>query len=97
MGAGIYHFLAWCLATTYFTFNFLGMFVYNNNITKKIIFVERTGFNNLCIPEKFNTNISHQLFDYTNSTKGDFVLKTGFKDFLYTKINLTPIWYDKFN
>ena len=41
----------------------------------------------LCIPESFNTNISHQLFDYkltfensqrenTNS-KGDFVLKTG--------------------
>ena len=41
-----------------------------------------------CIPENFNTNISHQLFDYTitfvnsqhwnTNSKGDFVLKTRF-------------------
>ena len=52
--------------------------------------------NLFCIPEIFNTNISHQLFDYkisfvyTNLT-GDFVLKKWikvfFKDFWYTKIN----------
>ena len=44
----------------------------------------------ICIPESFNTNISHQLFDYiityVNSqhqnslSKGDFV-KTGFKHY----------------
>ena len=42
--------------------------------------------NNICIPENFNTNISHQLFDYIitfeNSqhqntySKGDFVVCT---------------------
>ena len=46
-------------------------------------------FNTFCIPESFNTNISHQLFDYIITfvisqhydlnSKGDFVLKTGFK------------------
>ena len=46
----------------------------------------------VCIPESFNMNISHQLFDYkiafansqceyTNS-KGDFELKTRFKTFV---------------
>ena len=66
---------------------------------------------NLRIPESFNTNISHQFFDYkktlvnsqrkkTNS-KSDFVLKYQFEtfvftDFWYTKINLNQIWYDKF-
>ena len=63
-----------------------------------------------CIPESFNKNISHQLFDdkitfvnsqheYTNS-KGDFVLKNPFgivvKIFDIQK-NLLQIWYDKFN
>ena len=46
----------------------------------------------VCIPESFNTNISHHLFGNTNS-KGDFV----HKDFWYTKINSTQIWYNKFN
>ena len=40
-----------------------------------------------CIPESFNTNISHQLFDYIKTfvksqqlnKKVDFVLKTGFE------------------
>ena len=41
----------------------------------------------LCIPKIINTNISHQLFDYTitfvnsaleQDSKGDFVLKTRF-------------------
>ena len=61
----------------------------------------KIGLNIHCIPENFNTNISHQLFGYklilvnfqleiTNS-KVDYVLKTGFKDFWYTNINLTPI------
>jgi hypothetical protein len=36
-----------------------------------------------CIPESFNTNISHQLFDYTitfvnTNSNGDFVLKNQF-------------------
>ena len=38
------------------------------------------------------------------NSKGDFVLKktvlnilNNFKDFWYIKINLTQIWYDKFN
>jgi hypothetical protein len=41
-----------------------------------------------CIPENFNTNISHQLFDYTIifvnpqhwniNSKGDFILKSWF-------------------
>jgi hypothetical protein len=63
-------------------------------------------YNNVfCIPETFNTNISHQLLDYTinfvnsqhknTNSKGDFVRL--FKDFWYTKINPTQIWYDKFN
>ena len=69
--------------------------------------------NYICIPESFNTNISHQHFDYkitflnsqhwnTNS-KGDFVpsqklvLNVRIKYFWYTKINLTQVWYDKFN
>ena len=49
--------------------------------------------NMFCMPESFNTNISHQLFYYiitfenpqhlnTNS-KGDFVLKTSFKRSFY--------------
>ena len=47
------------------------------------------GVNKLCITESFNTNISHQLFDYTitfvnsqhknTNSKGDFVLKPSFK------------------
>ena len=58
------------------------------------------------IPESNSTNISHLLFDdkitFVNSqpkitySKDDFVLKTGFnvrfKDFSYTKINLSQIW-----
>ena len=55
--------------------------------------------NSFCIPESYNINISHQLFDYkitimnsqrenTNS-KGDFkkkmVLNVRFKDFWYTQ------------
>ena len=60
--------------------------------------------------ESFNTNISHQLFDYkiTNSehentnSKGDFVHITVFETFVLKisstqKINLTPIWNDKLN
>ena len=50
-------------------------------------------YNFVCIPESFNTNISHQLFDYkitfvnsqrknTNS-KGDFKLKTWFENIYY--------------
>ena len=44
--------------------------------------------NIFCIPESFNTNISHQIFDYTitflnkqhlnTNSKGDFVLKIRF-------------------
>ena len=59
------------------------------------------------IPESFNTNISHQLFGYTISfvktqiQKVILYSKTGFKvcfkDFRYTRINPTQIWYDKFN
>ena len=64
-----------------------------------------------CVPERFNTNISHPFFDYkitiinsyyknTNS-KGDFYAKTDlkrfFKRFLVLKINLTQICYDKCN
>ena len=63
----------------------------------------------ICIPERFNTNISQQFFDYkitfvnsqrenTNS-KGDFVLNNQFtKDFWYTKINLsqTDLVYQKY-
>ena len=55
----------------------------------------------ICIPESFNTNISHKLFDYTitfvnsqpqdTNSKGDYVLKklvlnVCYKDFWYTKI-----------
>ena len=60
----------------------------------------------ICIPESFNSSISHQLFDYTitfvnsqllnTNSKGGYVLKTGFKvvlkDFWYKRINPTPIW-----
>ena len=55
----------------------------------------------LCVPESFNMNISHELFDYTitfvnpqhqnTNSQGDF------KDLLYTKLNPIQIWYDKFN
>jgi hypothetical protein len=53
----------------------------------------------ICIPESFNTNISHQLFDYTitfensqhynKNSKGDFVLQkpvlnARFEDLWYT-------------
>ena len=45
----------------------------NSSNTKHRIFTSQTRekkkkevtFNFLCIPESFNTNISHQLFDYT--------------------------------
>ena len=60
--------------------------------------------NNKCLPESFNMNISHQLFDlaitfvnsqhYNINSKG---FKRCFKDSWYTKINWTQIWYDKFN
>ena len=69
--------------------------------------------NYFCIPESFNMKISHHPFDHTitlwiNSTRTQIqkvflYLKTGlvlnvrFKDFWYTKINLTQIWYDKFS
>ena len=64
------------------------------------------------MPESFNTNISHQLFDYkitsvnsqhyTTQLKkvilySKLVLKVRFKDFWYTKINLNQIWHDEFN
>ena len=49
-------------------------------------------YNSFCIPGSFNTNISHQFFEYTitfvNSqhyninSKGDFVLKTRFETFV---------------
>jgi hypothetical protein len=68
--------------------------------------------NFICIPESFDTNISHQLFNYkitsvhsqrenTNS-KGEFVLKNRFITFVLKisgiqKINLTQIWYYNFN
>jgi hypothetical protein len=68
--------------------------------------------NIICIPESFNTNIWHPLFDYTiiicKSTALEHkfkrwffsqkpVLNVRFKDFWYTKINPTRIWYDKSN
>ena len=66
----------------------------------------------ICIPEGFNTNIIHWLFEYTitfvNSqcenanSKGDIVLKKRFQTFVLKisgkqKINQTQIWYDEFN
>ena len=75
-------------------------------------FNENSFKNFLYIPESFNTNSSHQLLDYKitfvnsqyekRNSKGDFVLKkpvrnVRFKDFWYTKINLTQIFYDEFN
>ena len=61
----------------------------------------------VCIPESFNTNISHQLFDpiltFVNSqhsntySKGNLVHKTSFKDFLYTKINPTQSMTNSIN
>ena len=65
----------------------------------------------VCIPEIFNTNISHKFLSYkinflnsqhkkTNS-KGDLKLKNRinlfFKDFWHTKIYLTHVWHDEFN
>ena len=60
--------------------------------------------NNFCIQESFNTNISHQLFDYTitflnsqrknTNSNGDFCSKPRLKR---SKINPTQIWYDKLN
>ena len=38
-----------------------------------------------CTPESFNTNISHQLLDYTitfENSKGDFVIKNRFRLFI---------------
>ena len=40
----------------------------------------------LCIPESFNTNISHQFYDYKITyvnTKGDLYKKNGFKRLFY--------------
>ena len=52
-----------------------------------------------CIQESFNTNISHQLFDYkisfvnskreNTNLREDFVLKNWFKNVWYTKIDLS--------
>ena len=65
-----------------------------------------------CILESFNRNISYHLFDYiitfvnsqhlNTNLEGDFVIKKPvlnirFKDFGYTKLNLTQIWYEEFN
>ena len=48
------------------------------------------------------TNILYEITTREHKFKGgDFILKTGFKhcfkDFWYTEINLTQIWYDEFN
>ena len=58
------------------------------NIFQKIYLEGDFPFKTFCIPESFNTNISHQLFDYTitfvntqhynTNSKGDFVLKNRF-------------------
>ena len=68
--------------------------------------------NSICVPENFNMNILHQLFDnkitFVNSQledtnlKGDFVLINRFETFVskissMPKIDLTQIWYDEFN
>ena len=68
-------------------------------------------FNNLYLSESFNTNL-HQLFDYkikvlnlqreNTISLGNVVPKTSMKnvplkDFWYTKLNLTQIWYEQFN
>ena len=59
-----------------FCLSFILQFYY---ISKVIIF--------FCIPESFNTNILHQLFDYKitflNSQKGNFVLKNWLKPFAW--------------
>ena len=61
------------------------------------------GCNYFCLPESFNKNISHQLFDYTitfvnsqhlnTSSKGDFVLKNMFKRSLKVFWH-TIVYYD---
>ena len=77
-------------------------------------FATECSYNRICIiPESVNTNILHQLFDYTitfvnsqpaleHKLKRSFctqnpVLNVRIKGFWYTKINPTQIWYDKFN
>ena len=63
---------------------------YTSNILLVIIsFEEKTTIirwieNRLCIPESFDMNISHQLFDYkiqheNINSKGDFVFKNRFE------------------
>ena len=59
-------------------------------IIKRVFLIQKMlDKNTIDLPESFNTNISHQLFDYTiiflnsqnknTNSKGDFVHKTGFK------------------
>ena len=75
-----------------------------HKLKRKKYFLVKTKI--FCIPESFNTNISHQVFDYlitfVNSSsrtpiqKVILFSKTSFR-FLVYKINPTQIWYDKFN
>ena len=63
-------------------------------------FFEVLKINNLCIPESFNSNIPHQLFDciitFENSqlekanSKGDFVVQN-----LVLNVNFNYFWYTK--
>ena len=65
------------------------------------------GDKDICITESFNTNISHQLFDYSitfvnsqgynTKSKGDFVLKDRFETVVLKISGKQKIWYDKFN
>ena len=61
----------------------------NKGTNFSFILLEKNTPNKICIPESFNTNIEHQLFDYkitfVNSkhenmiSKGNLYSKTGFK------------------
>ena len=76
------------------------IFVYNM-IEKNSLFT----YNLVCIPKNLKTNILYQFFVYIITQKFKWlfcnekitVFNTGFKDFSYTIINQTQIWYDEFN
>ena len=81
----------------------LKYFLFTSNIQNLLISDLLFAFSIFCIPEIFNTNLSHLFFDWVQNNLSEFttrerkffswfgtqklLLNVGFKDFWYTKIN----------
>ena len=61
-----------------------------------VIFYNSSEYNDLCIPESFNNNISHKLFDYTISiVNSQMYTKNPIMNIQYRRKDNTTIEYYK--